>query len=412
MQAKLGAGFVTVALLYVLLGLLVPRLGLRPPADTILLVSSYIVVGLGAAWTISFVLSRRLRALARAAALISRGDLTRRLETSGRDETAELARSLSVMTESLLNVVLEVQTTADRINSSAQSLSTASGRINANTEEIADTAREIARGAEEQANQVLRTTETTRELSQAVDRVAAGAGAMQHAASEATDRASRGARDARQAAEAIDVLIERTESATAAVDGFRLKASEIGNIVSFITSIAHQTHLLSINAAIEAVRAGEEGRGFGVLAEEVSRLADNVRRFAEQISTISEEIMQGASDVADEIRRSLGATEQVGRVVQRAAASFDGILKATHGTAAHVGEISELSGKQKIAAEEVTRSLEEISRIAERNALGTDEASSSTREQTLSMQRMVESANDLAGTSDQLKDLISIFKLH
>jgi len=93
MQAKLGAGFLMVALLYVLLGLGVPRLGLRPPADTIMLVSSYIVVGLGAAWLISFVLSRRLRELARAASVISRGNLTRRLETGGKDETAELARS-------------------------------------------------------------------------------------------------------------------------------------------------------------------------------------------------------------------------------------------------------------------------------------------------------------------------------
>ena len=412
MQAKLGAGFVTVALIYVLLGLVVPRLGLRPPADTILLVSSYVVVGLGASWTISFVLSRRLRALARAAALISRGDLTRRLDTAGRDETAELARSFSVMTESLLNVVLEVQSTADRINSSAQSLSAVSAQINTSTGEIADTTREIARGAEEQANQVLRTTETTRELTQAVERVAAGAAAMHDAASQGAERATRGAQDARRAAEAIEQLSQRTESATAAVEGFRLKASEIGNIVSFITSISHQTHLLSINAAIEAVRAGEEGRGFGVLAEEVSRLSDNVRRFAEQISTISEEIMQGSRDVADEIRRSLGATEEVGHVVQRAVASFEGILQATHGTAARVGEISELSRKQKVAAEEVTRSLEEISRIAERNAAGTEEASSSTHEQTVSMQRMVESAHDLAGTSDQLKSLISIFKLH
>jgi len=411
MQAKLGAGFLTVALLYVLLGLGVPRLGLRPPADIILLVSSYVVVGLGAAWLISFLLSRRLRELARAASVISRGNLTRRLETGGTDETAELARSLSVMTESLFNIVLEVHSTAERINTSAQDLSGASVQINASTEEIAETTREIARGAEEQANQVLRTTETTRELTLAVEHVAARADDVQKAASQATERASRGAREARKVADAIENLAERSASATAAVEGFRRKASEIGNIVNVITSISHQTHLLSINAAIEAVRAGEEGRGFGVLAEEVSRLADNVRRFAEQISNISEEIMQGSLEVADEIRRSVGATEEVGEVVRRAAVSFDGILEAIRGTESRVGEISQLSVKQKISAEEVTRSLEEISRIAERNAMGTEEASSATREQTISMQRMAESARGLAGTSDQLKELIAIFKL-
>jgi len=411
MQAKLGAGFLIVALLYILVGMAVPRLGLEPAAENTLTASSYIVLGLLAATVISQLLGRRLRQLAKAAALISKGDLTLEVDTRGRDETAELARSLSVMAESLLNIVLEVQRTADRINSSAQSLSAASGEINATTEEIATTARDIARGADDQASQVLRTTDTTRALSQVVERVAARARDFYEAAAASADSAARGAGDARRAADSITQLTGRTAAATAAVEGFRLKASEIGNIVSFITSISQQTHLLAINAAIEAARAGEEGRGFGVVAEEVSRLADNVRQFAEQISSISDEIMQGSRDVADEIRKSVAATEELREMVERSAGSFEGIVVATRGTAARVGEISELTEKQKLGAEEVTRSLEAISKIAERNARGTDEASSATNEQTVSMHKMAESARALARTSDQLRDLIAIFKV-
>jgi methyl-accepting chemotaxis protein len=412
MQAKLGAGFLTVALFYILVGKTVPRLGLEPAAENTLTASSYIVLGLLAATVISHLLGRRLRQLAKAAALISKGDLTLEVDTRGRDETAELARSLSVMAESLLNIVLEVQRTADRINSSAQSLSAASGEINATTEEIATTARDIARGADDQASQVLRTTDTTRVLSQAVERVAARARDFYDAAAASADSAARGADDARRAAESITQLTERTAAATAAVEGFRLKATEIGNIVSFITSISQQTHLLAINAAIEAARAGEEGRGFGVVAEEVSRLADNVRQFAEQISSISDEIMQGSRDVADEIRKSVAAAEELREMVERSAGSFEGIVVATRGTAARVGEISELTEKQKLGAEDVTRSLEAISKIADRNARGTDEASSATNEQTVSMHKMAESARALARTSDQLRDLIAIFKVH
>jgi methyl-accepting chemotaxis protein len=412
MQAKLGAGFLIVALLYILVGQAVPRLGLEPAAENTLTASSYIALGLLAASVISHLLGRRLRQLAKAAALISKGDLTLEVDTRGRDETAELARSLSVMAESLLNIVLEVQRTADRINSSAQSLSAASGEINAATEEIATTARDIARGADDQASQVLRTTDTTRVLSQAVERVAARANDFYEAAAASADSAARGADDARRAAESITQLTGRTAAATAAVEGFRLKATEIGNIVSFITSISQQTHLLAINAAIEAARAGEEGRGFAVVAEEVSRLADNVRQFAEQISSISDEIMQGSRTVADEIRKSVAAAEELREMVERSAGSFEGIVVATRGTASRVGEISELTEKQKLGAEDVTRSLEAISKIAERNARGTDEASSATNEQTVSMHKMAESARALAGTSDQLRDLIAIFKVH
>ena len=108
MQAKLGAGFLTVALLYVLVGLLVPLLGLDATARTLLTASAYVVIGLGAAWILSSTIGRRLRSLAAAAGVISKGDLTRLVEARGNDETADLARSFSAMTDSLLNVVLEV----------------------------------------------------------------------------------------------------------------------------------------------------------------------------------------------------------------------------------------------------------------------------------------------------------------
>jgi len=122
--------------------------------------------------------------------------------------------------------------------------------------------------------------------------------------------------------------------------------------------------------------------------------------------------MLDSHTVADEIRRSVTEADALRDVVDRGAASFEGILEGIRGTADSVGEISRLTGQQKSAAAEVTRALERISSIATRNARGTEEATSATDEQTLSTQKMAESARALAGTSDHLRDLIAIFKLH
>ena len=411
MQLKLGAAFLLVALLYVLVGWLQPQLQPDSAFGVILTASSYLLIGLAAAWFLSRVLSRRVRELAAATAVISRGDLTRTVNTSGRDEIADLARSFAAMTDSLTTVVVEVQATSDRVHESANSFSGAAEDMHSTSQDIARMAQEIAQGAKEQACQVSRTTETTRELSRVAERVASRAKSVHQSATEAASRSAAGADDARRASESIGRLSERTVSATAVVEGFRLKATEIDNLVQSITSISDQTHLLAINAAIEAARAGVEGRGFAVVAEEVSRLADSVRQFAERISGLSDEIVSGSREMALEILRSVNGAAEVREVVDRATGSFEGILSAIEGTATQAGEIYELTGQQKRAVEEVTAALSEISSIAVRNAAGTEEASEVNQYQTAAMQAMAGSARSLAESSDQLKELVSIFKL-
>jgi methyl-accepting chemotaxis protein len=412
MQAKLGAGFLVVTLLYVLVGLLVPRLDLNPVSALTVTVCSYLIIGAGAAWVLSIWIGWRLRQLASVAAVISEGDLTRKiLGTRGDDEIAELSRSFAAMTESLLSLVLEVRTTAERMHDSARFLSATSQDMNARTSSIAGTTQSIALGAEEQASQVVRITENTRELQEVAELVAARARDVHVSASEAAARATGNADDARRAATGIGALAGRTIEATDSIEGFRQKASEIGSLIDSITSISHQTHLLAINAAIEAARAGEEGRGFAVVAEEVTRLSDNVRRFAQQISSISEEIMRGSETVAEQIRESGRAAREVREVVERNTQSLQGILAAVQSTTERAGEIYGLTEKQRSAAEDLNQSLLSISRIAERNAKGTEEATGATREQNSSMQEMVRSAEELARTSDQLNGLVARFKL-
>ena len=411
MQTKLGAGFLLVALLYVIVGVAVPRLQLELLPEIILTSSSYLVIGLSAAWMFSIRIGRRMRDLAKAASEVQQGDLTRRVETSGNDEISDVATAFAVMIESLLHVVNEVQRAAAEIHASAESLAQASDELDGMASEIAGAAQQIAIGAENQSDELSRTDKRAHDLAGIAAQVADGAHGVNQAASEASRRAHDGSSNARRAVDGIRELTAQNAEASKSMDGLHERAAEIGSLINSIRSISHQTHLLAINASIEAARAGEEGRGFAVVAEEVSRLSDNVRGFAERITGISEEITAGSMRIGRDFRLTTQAAERVGEHVHHTLESFDGILEETRTTASRSAKIHELTGLQNHAVGDVLESLERISTIVVANATGTEETSQTTRNQRESMREMARSAQELVVSSDQLRELVSMFRV-
>jgi methyl-accepting chemotaxis protein len=411
MQKKLAAWFLLVTFLLMTVGALVPRFQPDPFWSGVLILCFDLAIGLGAAWLVSHLLTRRLKKLIRAAAVLSSGDLQVPIEMPGNDETSELAESFETLRTSLMRVLTEVQTTATRLRESALTLSGSCEQISAGSEEISTSAATIAEGAEQQAGDVRQIMASTQKLAGSASLVAGRSKNVHDQASQASLRAEAGAGDVRTAALGIADLARRTEDSRQAVEGFQLRASEIGKIVNFISNISNQTHLLAVNAAIEAVRAGEEGRGFAVVAEEVSRLADNVQDFASQISTLSTEMLDGTLTLAREIQASLNSADEVRGLVDKSAGSFDRILQAIRDTHRLSEEISTLTGDQSQGAGVVVDSLERISLIAAKNASSTEAASNASRGQYDATRDLAASAHQLVGASEQLQHLVSVFRI-
>ena len=411
MRLKLALAFLVVTLLFV-----ITHFAFTPPRfyslwELIGYISVEVLIGLTAAVVLSKYFTRNLLNLAAASAVISRGDLTRKVEVRTNDEVGDLARSFNTMMQSLYNVVTEVRSVSGHIFESAQSLSATAQEMNATTEEISSTVQNIARGAEGTADMVNKTSAITREMATSIERISEKSRFAAKSSEDAGERARVAGEQILGASQKIIEIVTLIDKSTTDVAGFKDRALRIDESVDFISHIAQQTHLLALNATIEAARAGEHGRGFSVVAEEIRKLADSSRKFADQIAKLAKEINSESSGVIASMNDSTRSAREGEKVIRQARESIDSMVKLVLTGMERVQEISALSETQAKGADGLVRAIEEISKIAEDNAAGTEEASAATQEQTASMEEMSASAQELARSSDTLKDLISIFKV-
>lgn len=339
------------------------------------------------------------------------GDFTVKGTYQSKDELGLLTSSFNKMVGGVRSIIETVGETSHQVASSSQELSASADESKKASEYISTTIQELAVGSDQQVESVENSRTVIMGMTEFAGRISSNAEKAAATADQTAKMSLEGTKAIDKVSTQMKSINETVVSLSEAFKHLTERSNEIGNITEVITSIAEQTNLLALNAAIEAARAGEQGKGFAVVADEVRKLAEQSARSAEQITRLITIIQNDTKQTMNSVISATGEVKEGLVVVHEAGGAFQKIENSITEVVTQINDVTNLVKNLTAGASEIETAISGVKEVAETAAGGTQTVSAATQEQLASMEEIAAASQILAQNAEELQHLIQKFKI-
>lgn len=378
---------------------------------TIMLVIVGSAFAIGVGLYISMGMGRTINRIINTASQAASGDLSVEFSSRRKDELGLLARSIDTMIANTRNLIANTIDISNKVAESALTVTSTTEYVSEISRDITVAIQEIAKGASDQASNAEESVGLMDQLAMRINKVSDTTNEIDTLSKEAMAVTSQGLTTVEELEKKTIETTDNTNAITKDIQALESHSKSIGKIVSVIRSIADQTNLLALNATIEAARAGEAGRGFAVVADEVRKLAEQSMAATKEISTIinntqkqTEITVQRSVDMEEALKSQNEAVNNTIRI-------FNSITSSMQVLAERIEEIREGTKEMNHYKADSLSSIQNISAVSEETAASSEEANASTQEQLASIEHLASLAKELGEAAAKMKESISVFKI-